>query len=126
MRPAALAGGTGPRESERSWPRILTTRPVVSRPSDMDGPDTAPTRVIKKAVTVAAGESDVDREAQDLRVSEVYRGYAIYYSPATRRWFVELHKGTTSDAFAAAFQARRAINQELDGSSVPWPKRSPG
>jgi hypothetical protein len=61
----------------------------------------------------------------DLRTSEVYRGHTIYYSPATRTWIVGLRPGTPSDHFASAFQARRAVNLLLDGTSVSWPKRSP-
>ena len=58
-----------------------------------------------------------------VKVSETYRGFAIYYETSTRRWLVPLRPGEPRGKFNSAFQARRAINIVLDGQSVAWPKR---
>ena len=58
-----------------------------------------------------------------LKVSESYRGYTVFFDRDTRRWLVAVPPGDQLVAFAAAFQARRAVNLALDGRSESWPKR---
>ena len=60
-----------------------------------------------------------------LRQSEQYRGHTIWYAPARRRWLVQLQPRGAMAEFKAAFQARRGVNEKLDGSSEAWPRREP-
>jgi hypothetical protein len=58
------------------------------------------------------------------RVSEVYRGYTIYYTPPPERvWSFKPKPDAPLQSYRSAFQARRAINEMLDGSSEVWPRR---
>jgi hypothetical protein len=58
------------------------------------------------------------------RISEVYRGYTIYYTPPPERvWSFRPKADAPLQPYRSAFQARRAINEMLDGSSEVWPRR---
>ena len=57
-------------------------------------------------------------------VSEVYRGFTIYYTPPPERvWSFRRQPDAPLESHRSAFQARRAINELLDGSSPSMPRR---
>ena len=58
------------------------------------------------------------------RVSETYRGFTIYYTaPPDRTWSFRPTPDAPLQSYRSAFQARRAINEHLDGSSAVWPRK---
>ena len=57
-------------------------------------------------------------------ISQVYRGFTILFSPPPdREWSFRPEPGATLQSYKSAFQARRAINELLDGSSEAVPRR---
>jgi hypothetical protein len=57
-------------------------------------------------------------------ITEVYRGFTIFYSPPPEReWSFRPEPGGKVESYKSAFQARRAINELLDGHSEPTPRR---
>lgn len=64
------------------------------------------------------------RRSSSGGVSEVYRGFAIYYTPLPERvWSFRPQPEAKLQSYRSAFQGRRAINELLDGSSVSTPRR---
>ena len=58
-------------------------------------------------------------------VSEVYRGFTIYYTPPPEReWSFRSSPNAPLESHRSAAQARRAINMLLDGTSVSTPRRT--
>lgn len=58
-------------------------------------------------------------------VSEVYRGFTMYYTPPPEReWSFRPEPGAKLQSCRSAFQARRAINELLDGTSESTPRRN--
>ena len=58
-------------------------------------------------------------------ISEVYRGVTIYYTPPPERvWSFRPGASVPLQSYRSAFQARRAINQMLDGFSESTPRRT--
>lgn len=76
-----------------------------------------------RALKTGNAQDPVTEGSANVRVSETYRGFTIYYEASTRRWLVDLRPGKPQGQFNSAFQARRAINIVLDGHSVAWPRR---
>jgi hypothetical protein len=57
-------------------------------------------------------------------ITEVYRGFTIIYSPPPEReWSFRPEPGAKLQSYKSAFQARRAINELLDGESEVTPRR---
>lgn len=57
-------------------------------------------------------------------ITEVYRGFTIYYTPSPEReWSFRPTSDAPLQSYRSAFQARRAINELLDGTSEPTPRR---
>lgn len=57
-------------------------------------------------------------------ITEVYRGFTIYYTPPPEReWSFRPAPDAPLQSHRSAFQARRAINELLDGSSETTPRR---
>lgn len=58
-------------------------------------------------------------------VTEVYRGFPIYYTaPPERVWSFRPAPNAKLQSYRSAFQARRAINEQLDGTSESTPRRN--
>jgi hypothetical protein len=58
-------------------------------------------------------------------ITEVYRGFTIIYSPPPEReWSFRPEPDAPLQSYRSAFQARRAINELLDGTSERVPRRS--
>lgn len=57
-------------------------------------------------------------------ISEVYRGFTILYTPPPEReWSFRPEPGARLHSYQSAFQARRAINELLDGHSESTHRR---
>src|SRR5687767_3427486 len=57
-------------------------------------------------------------------ISEVYRGFTIFYTPPPERvWSFRPQPDAKLQSYRSAFQARRAINELLDGASESTPRR---
>lgn len=57
-------------------------------------------------------------------VSEYFRGFTIYFTPSPEReWSFRARPGEKLQSYRSAFQARRAINELLDGISEAVPRR---
>jgi hypothetical protein len=61
------------------------------------------------------------------RISEIYRGFTIYYTPPPERvWSFRPTSDTALESHRSAFQARRAIDILTDGFATSTPRRDTG
>jgi hypothetical protein len=68
--------------------------------------------------------SETSSASSDTRKSEVYRGVTIdFTAEPIREWSFEFDPGSPRQSFRSAFQARRRINELIDGGSDSQPRR---
>ena len=68
--------------------------------------------------------SPLNRRSGGGGITEVHRGFSIYYRPPPEReWSFRPAPDAPLQSYRSAFQARRAINELLDGTSESTPRR---
>ena len=71
-----------------------------------------------------AYRTDVNRQLRSRGITEVHRGFAIYSTPPPERvWSFRPAPEAPLQSYRSAFQARRAVNELLDGLSEVRPRR---